>query len=167
MNSKLLIGLLVLVAGVGVGWYVLKGSQPKEKMMNEETSKQMPAPGTTGVEEKVVVTEPATGSGDAMEKPGVRLSDIANTVVTYTDSGYSPNAVTIKKGTTVTFVNQSNGGMWTASAVHPTHQQLPGFDELTSVAKAGMYEYTFEKVGTWKYHNHMAPSFTGTVVVTE
>lgn len=88
-------------------------------------------------------------------------------VVTYTDSGYAPNPVNIKKGTTVTFVNESSQGMWSASAVHPTHQLLPGFDQLKSVSRGGTYEYAFEKVGTWKYHNHVAPTDIGTVVVTE
>ena len=164
MNKKLLIGLLVLVAGIGVGWYVFRGSQP-----TETPTQGMPVPGTTGVEETVVSTIPAPGSADAMEeaKTGERLSDIANMVVTYTASGYAPNTITVKKGTTVTFVNQSSGGMWVASAVHPTHQLLPGFDQLASVAKSGMYEYTFTKVGTWKYHNHVNASDTGTVIVTE
>jgi hypothetical protein len=57
--------------------------------------------------------------------------------------------------------------MWVASAVHPTHQLLPGFDQLASVAKGGTYEYSFAKVGTWKYHNHMKPTDFGGVVVTE
>jgi hypothetical protein len=57
--------------------------------------------------------------------------------------------------------------MWVASAVHPTHLLLPGFDELKSTGKGGTYEYTFVKVGTWQYHNHVNPSDTGSVVVTE
>lgn len=164
MNKKILIGLIVLLLGVGAGWYILGASKKEGAMDKVENS--MPVPGTTGVEEKVV-TEQATGSGDAMEKGGVRLSDIANTIVTYTESGFAPTTVTVKKGTTVTFVNSSTGGMWVASDVHPTHQLLPGFDQLKSVAKNGMYEYSFEKVGTWKYHNHMKPTDFGGVTVTE
>lgn len=149
MNTKLVVGLLVVVAGLGLGWYVLKGSyQPSTP---EETS--------------VISTIPPApeGTGAGMEKGGV----ITKVTVTYTDSGYTPATVTVKKGTTVTWVNQSSGGMWTASAVHPTHQLLPGFDQLKSVAKGGTYDYTFTKVGTWKYHNHVNASDTGTVVVTE
>src|SRR3989344_267954 len=41
--------------------------------------------------------------------------------VIYTDQGFSPLSVTVPLGTTVTFVNQSGGSMWVASAMHPTH----------------------------------------------
>ncbi|MDO8451750.1 MAG: hypothetical protein Q7S76_02670, partial [bacterium] len=96
-----------------------------------------------------------------MEKGGIP----ARTVITYSDSGFTPASVTVSVGTTVQFVNEAETGMWVASAVHPTHQLLPGFDELTSVGRGGTYEYTFGKVGTWKYHNHMAPTKTGVVIV--
>ncbi|OGG24160.1 hypothetical protein A3A79_03135 [Candidatus Gottesmanbacteria bacterium RIFCSPLOWO2_01_FULL_43_11b] len=138
--KKVLIGLVVLLIGIGAGWFVFGGK-------TETPESAMPVPGTTGVTEMVVNEEQST--------------------VTYTDTGYSPKEITVKQGTTVTFVNQSSGGMWTASAIHPTHQLLPGFDQLESVSKGGMYEYTFEKVGTWKYHNHVKATDTGTVVVTE
>ena len=67
----------------------------------------------------------STAPGEMEDKGGVA----ARTVVTYTDTGFAPLSVTIKKGTTVTFVNESSRGMWVASAVHPTHQLLPGFDQ--------------------------------------
>ena len=57
--------------------------------------------------------------------------------------------------------------MWVASAVHPTHQLLPGFDRAQKRVSGGTYDYAFVKVGTWKYHNHVNPSDTGAVVVTE
>lgn len=165
MNNKLLLGLVVILAGLGIGWYVLKGEYqpsggaPVEKAM--PVVEATPAP-----TEMVVSTGEPVGAMEG-EKGGVKLSDIAGSVVTYADTGFAPSTVTVKKGTTVTFINGSNGGMWVASAVHPTHQLLPGFDQLKSVAKNGMYEYTFVKVGTWKYHNHVKASDTGTVVVTE
>lgn len=148
--NKWLVGLVVLAAGVGVGWYILQGAAGT------------PATPGSGVEQTVVPTgEPvggeATGNGGAVEQM----------TVTYTDSGFVPNSVTVKKGTTVKFINESSGEMWVASALHPTHQLLPGFDQLKSVSKGGTYGYVFEKVGTWKYHNHVAAADTGVVVVTE
>lgn len=161
MNTKLIVGLLVVVVGLGIGWYVMKGGYGTQ---NGLTPKQtMPVFETTPVPTEMIVTTDE-GLGAGVEKGGVTSASAA---VTYIDSGYTPNTITVKKGTTVTWTNQSSGGMWTASAVHPTHQLLPGFDELASVAKSGSYSYTFEKVGTWKYHNHVKASDTGTVVVTE
>ena len=106
--KKVLIGLVVLLIGIGAGWFVFGGK-------TETPESAMPVPGTTGVTEMVVNEEQST--------------------VTYTDTGYSPKEITVKQGTTVTFVNQSSGGMWTASAIHPTHQLLPGFDQLEAGSK--------------------------------
>ncbi len=164
MNTKLIVGLLVVVAGLGLGWYFLKGGYQTSKMTNGETT-VAPSPATTTGETTVTSTIPpypdTTVSGT--EKGGV----MTKTTITYSDSGYTPSTITVKKGTTVTWVNQSSGGMWTASALHPTHMLLPGFDELKSVAKGGSYDYTFTKVGTWKYHNHVQASDFGSVIVTE
>ncbi len=163
MNTKLIVGLLVVVAGLGLGWYILKGSYQTDTMTKEEAI-VAPSPSFTTGETTVISTIPAyPDTGTGTEKGGV----MTKATVTYTDSGYAPSTLTVKKGTTVIFVNQSSSGMWTASGVHPTHQLLPGFDHLKSVAKGGSYDYTFVKVGTWKYHNHANPSDTGTVVVTE
>lgn len=86
-------------------------------------------------------------------------------VVTYTDSGFSPKTITIKKGDSITFVNQSSGDMWVASNPHPVHTDYPAFDEKASVQKGGSWSFTFGQAGTWGYHNHKNPSSSGTVVV--
>lgn len=161
MNSKVLVGLVVLLVGVAAGWYFLQGTKP---------APYTPVSREEGVVETTPATEPqvtlsaeppATGGGT---EKGVVTGKVS---VTYGAGGFAPNSVSVKKGATVVWTNQSQGGMRVASAVHPTHQLLPGFDQLKSVSVGGTYEYTFEKVGTWKYHNHVAPADTGTVVVTE
>lgn len=164
MNNKILIGLLVLVAGIGVGWYVLGASKTNVVKTENSTENAMPLPGTTGVEESIVTTDPSAVSGGAMvDKGGV----VTKTVITYTDSGFGPREVTVKKGSTVAFINESSSVMWVASAPHPQHTIYPEFDQLKSVPKGGSYEFIFTKVGTWKYHNHMKATDFGGVVVTE
>ena len=94
-------------------------------------------------------------------------------LVTYTDSGFSPNTLTIKKGETVTFKNQSSQSMWVASAVHPTHRGYPTiggcigstFDACAGVQPGGSWSFKFDIAGAWKYHNHLSPGNTGTIVV--
>ena len=164
MNNKLLIGLVVLVAGVGVGWYVLKGSYMTPQATPVDQAYQ-PTPTQAMVDTSETGASGSAGTSATAGGEGVMV--LETSTVTYMDSGFSPKTVTVKKGTTVKFVNQGTGGLWVASAVHPTHQLLPGFDQLKSVVKGGTYEYTFEKVGTWKYHNHLNVPDTGTVVVTE
>jgi plastocyanin len=48
--------------------------------------------------------------------------------ILYTDNGYSPKIITVKKGQSVHFINQSKLPMWTASDPHPVHTDYHDFD---------------------------------------
>jgi plastocyanin len=159
MNNKIFIGLVVLAVGVLVGWFYFKGKVVLPTFVKTTIqTKPTPAGSNLGSPESISGTQ-----GNGLEKGGVA----ARIVVTFSDSGFSPATVSVKQGTTVTFVNESNNPMWVASDPHPTHTLLPGFDQKASVTSGGTYEYTFVKVGTWTYHNHMNPSMKGTVIVTK
>lgn len=80
---------------------------------------------------------------------------------------FFPSELKIKKGDTVMWTNSDSSPAWPASAVHPTHQVYPGFDALKGLSKGESYSFTFDKVGSWKYHDHLNPSTTGVVVVSE
>ena len=100
-------------------------------------------------------------------------------VVTYGNAGYSPKTITIKIGETITFKNESSRNVWTASALHPTHTTYSGtstqqhcpdlsntsFDQCTGSSAGDSWSFTFTKTGSWKYHNHLNSSDSGTVVV--
>lgn len=164
MSNKFFFSLLVVTAGILVGWYVLGSNSSFDgKSLKTEDIEKTVSPtsrmGKNNLDQSVAPDQ----SGERLEKGGAE----GRMVVTYTDTGFAPTPLIVKKGTTVTYVNESSRGMWVASAVHPTHQLLPGFDQLSAVPKAGMYEYTFTKVGTWVYHNHVSPRDTGSVVVSE
>lgn len=85
--------------------------------------------------------------------------------VTYTASGFTPVSVTIKAGDTITFKNNSGVDFWPASAPHPTHTNYPEFDAKQGIASGATYSFTFTRVGSWKYHNHLNPASTGTITV--
>ena len=99
--------------------------------------------------------------------------------VTYSDSGYGPATVTVKKGDTVVFDNKGSKMMWTASAVNPTHKAYPDsdiakcetpsqagiFDACRGYGPGELWEFKFNEQGTWKYHNHLQPSHIGTIIV--
>ncbi|PSO43017.1 hypothetical protein BRC19_03110 [Candidatus Saccharibacteria bacterium QS_5_54_17] len=85
--------------------------------------------------------------------------------VAFTNEGFSPETITIEQGETVTWTNKSQEKMWVASSVHPTHNQLPGFDQREGVDEGASYSYQFQKKGEWSYHNHLRPSDKGTVIV--
>jgi plastocyanin len=105
------------------------------------------------------------------------------TIVSYTDSGFSPKSLTVAEGTTVNFVNNSSGQMWVAVGNHPTHTTYDGtneqthcssstntngsFDECKPVAPGTVYSFTFAKAGTFSFHNHVHASDLGTITVTK
>lgn len=85
--------------------------------------------------------------------------------VRYTNNGFQPAKLTVPVNTMVEFINQSDKEMWVASNMHPDHEILPTFDQFKSVGKGQSYMYTFDKKGTWGYHDHINPSIEGVVVV--
>lgn len=111
-----------------------------------------------GEDGSVVATEveKSEKSGDEESKK-VTISMTAN--------GFEPSMVTVTAGTTVTFVNNDSAEHWPASAFHPTHLELPGFDALKGIAPEGSYSFTFSEAGTWKFHDHLTPTLFGSVVV--
>lgn len=132
-------------------------------------STQVPAV-NTGADAGIV----NTGTTPLPETPSVPMT----AMVTYNGSSFSPSEVTIKKGGTVTFLNEGNVSMWVASGPHPEHTGYSGttrsahcpdtsnaaFDQCAS---GNSFTFMFQKVGTWPYHNHLNAGVFGKVVVVE
>lgn len=85
--------------------------------------------------------------------------------VTQTEDGFTPEKITIKKGDTVIFKTKRNKFFWPASDLHPTHLIYPEFDPKDPIDPKKSWSFKFEKVGTWKYHDHLAPYYTGAIEV--
>ncbi len=88
-------------------------------------------------------------------------------VITLTEDGFVPDEITIKKGEIIAFVTTTGNLFWPASNLHPSHLVYPEFDPMEPVQPDSVWSYTFEKLGEWKFHDHLAPYFTGTITVTE
>ena len=154
--TKILIGMGVLVLLGGGAYYYTQSSQqnPQEGSVMEEDSGMM-----------------EEGEGTMTDRR----------VIAYTDNGYSPGTLTISKGDTVTFKNESSRDMWPATAIHPSHTVYPGsgigkcdtlkeaniFDACRRIAPGGEYAFTFGEVGEWNYHDHLRSTNWGTITVTE
>lgn len=89
----------------------------------------------------------------------------SKTTVHMTANGFSPQEVTIQKGETVVFINDDSQNHWPASNIHPTHEIYPEFDPKTTIAPGKSWEFAFDKAGTWKYHDHILSTQSGTVIV--
>ena len=66
------------------------------------------------------------------------------------------------------FQNKTGKRVSVASDEHPTHLLYPEFDQYKTAERGkDIFRFTFEKVGTWNYHDHLNATMGGTVVVTE
>lgn len=149
-NLKVIIPIIVIVLLVGGTVWQTLGNKSASAPVSQQQSEQVQPKGT-GVE----------------------------TVITYTDQGYSPSSVTIKKGDTVVWKNESAKDFWPASAMHPTHTLYPGsniekcntaaqssiFDACSPHAPGTSWSFTFFEQGSWKFHDHLFPSRFGTITV--
>ncbi|BCX15823.1 MAG: hypothetical protein KatS3mg098_052 [Candidatus Parcubacteria bacterium] len=154
-----------------------KEEEKKIKEVEEEKSKEVNKNKEEGDKNREEVNQ-QEGRLEEEEKDE-KQSSVEQSVVTYTNSGYSPSILKIKAGTTVIFKNESSRSMWTASAFHPSHTVYGGtsleehcpdtaavaFDACSGVLPGNSWSFTFTKKGSWKYHNHLAPSDFGTIVV--
>jgi hypothetical protein len=80
-------------------------------------------------------------------------------------NSFSPQTITINQGDTVLFENVDSQDRWPASNIHPTHEIYPEFDPKKPVPANTSWQFTFDKAGTWKYHDHLEPTLSGTVIV--
>lgn len=128
---------------------------------NQDSSAETPAP-----------TSQPSSSGTGTGTPPA--ANTANTYdMDYTFNGcYLPPHRNIRLGDTIRFVNKDdkNRDMWPASTKHSNnlneaHNDYPGFDAKRAIAPGGTYSFTFTKLGSWDYHDHLKPSCGGTITV--
>lgn len=93
--------------------------------------------------------------------------DEGRVVVHVTREGFEPESVEVESGTTVVFENAGSEDHWPASDDHPMHDLYPGFDPGKPLRPNAEWGFTFDKPGTWKYHDHMNPYLTGEIVVQD
>ncbi len=161
-TSTIALVVIVLLVAAG-GWY----------FFTQKAQMPVAPSGQTQTAGNAEDTDYMSDAGTASE------TALMSATVTLTDSGFLPATVTIAKGGTVTWVNQSGKPIWVASAMHPDHVVYDGttrsghcassysgakpFDECT--ASTADYSFTFDKTGTWGYHDHVNASHFGKVVV--
>lgn len=81
--------------------------------------------------------------------------------------GFYPSDLSIKKGEMVTFTTSRTNFYWPASDIHPSHGVYPEFDPKVPINPNKSWTFEFDKIGIWKFHDHLAPSFKGTITVLD
>jgi len=163
MNKSIILVLVIIIVAVLI--YTFWGQNAEAPVENN-----MPVTGSGVPETAVETVTPAQTTA---------APQVASVTVTYSDSGFASNSVEIKIGDSVSFANKSTQKMWVGSAMHPTHAVYSGtnltehcpdadnndFDQCVGSDLGTSWSFTFNKAGTWRYHNHMNTSHFGTVIV--
>ena len=178
MKTKLIVGFFALAIIFG-GYYFyyqqknkllaptteksLENSSAKTESSSEE--KQSPEmPLTTDAPKDVASLPSETRFSDESDIEGL---DVQVTEIDFDGKSFSPATVSIKLGDIVIFRNKSQQNFWPASSAHPTHSEYPEFDAKAAIAPGKSFDFKFTKLGTWKFHDHLSPSSTGSIVVSE
>lgn len=86
-------------------------------------------------------------------------------IIHMNEGGFYPSELTVPRGDTVIFENTDTRDRWPASNIHPTHGIYSEFDPKESISPGEEWQFKFTKIGSWKYHDHLNPKTTGTIIV--
>ena len=111
------------------------------------------------------LTESGTASPDQPSTLSPASAEMGDVIIRYKEGEFVPKRVDIELGQIVAFVNDSEKRIWPASNIHPTHEIYPAFDPETPIDPGGVWLFTFDQAGFWRYHNHVSPSDSALVVV--
>ncbi|MBI4021854.1 MAG: cupredoxin domain-containing protein [Candidatus Andersenbacteria bacterium] len=168
--------IVVAVAGVMVyrstapnGDVVPVGETPLEEEADVEANSQFlqlePEEEPPLSEDESLNTAVDVTASPESASPAAPARGSAAQTISMKDTGFSPATLSVAAGTTVVFVNDGQALHQPASAIHPTHELLPGFDSKRGIATGDRYSYTFSEAGNWKYHDHLNPQVTGVIIV--
>ena len=96
-------------------------------------------------------------------------------LVSYTDEGFEPREVTIKKGQTIRFTNNSSRDLWVAASADTSDSLYPAvvngcgssaFDSCGPIAPQDFWEFTFDSAGAWTFVNNLDKAKSGVAHVT-
>lgn len=86
--------------------------------------------------------------------------------VTITAQGFVPQTILVKKGSTLNWTNRDNKPHQVASNPHPTHTLLPVLGQGKLLPAGSSFTLTFDRTGTFTYHDEQNPlKFKGVVIV--
>ncbi len=87
------------------------------------------------------------------------------TTISVSADGFSPADVKIKAGESVTWVNNDSASHQVNSNPHPTHTGYPPLNTIGLLKSGESKSLTFPASGKYGFHDHLNPSFKGSVTV--
>lgn len=149
MNNKIALGIIALLIIGGVFLLVNNASNVKKAGYQKGTGSQ---------------TGSVTETSPSASKSAPAHDTQSAVTITVTSNGFSPDTVTVKPNTIITWINKSGKTATVNSDNHPTHLEYPPLN-LGEFKNGSSVQLTFDKAGTFTYHNHVNPDQKGTVIV--
>jgi hypothetical protein len=119
--------------------------------------------------EKAASVASPTGNSKVDTSPDTDSADVApasSLTINYSDSGFERNNYTVRVGETITVKNNSKRSMQFSSDDHPTHLLNPQLN-LDVLSPGQSATIRVAKAGNWGAHDHLDPSKTTRLIVTE
>ncbi len=161
MNTLLKIVLICLiVAGI---YYVTRDStvhiQNETTPQSTQNTDEIPAtPSPEGDDSVILNEDQGEASSNSLGKEITLPQENATWTISYSNTGFSPKTLTIKKGDSVRFVNNSDIDLWIDSDTSLLDSNRP-------LISGEMFSYTFSTSGNWDFFNKSKTSSTGTIQV--
>ncbi|QSH39692.1 hypothetical protein JXR01_01650 [Candidatus Kaiserbacteria bacterium] len=183
MNIKWITLSIAVIIIIVAAWFVFTPRSADAPAADEVAADSSQAAGGTQLagtefdgtlDTDIAFDHQAVLEGNTMEEEPMG-DPVFHALVSYTNEGFEPQSVTIQKGETVRFVNQADAGMWVGGNNHPTHTNYPetsedaclgtSFDTCRALQAGEFWEFTFNNIGEWGFHNHIRARDGGTIVV--
>ena len=171
----LALGIVIIVAvGAFLWWSNASAPSIDQGASSNAVTSDTSATSATG-DTSAAGTQTTGASADV--SANVTTGAPMSATVTYDGNSFSPASLTVAKGATVTFTDTA-GQMWLASDPHPAHTAYDGTSRTThcaagytgakpfdECARGSSFTFTFDKTGTFGYHDHTNDNAHGTIVV--
>jgi len=115
-------------------------------------------PGNTGTPSALATALPGMSGMPVSAAPATAAAPVPADAVTILNFAFGPQAVTVKAGSTVHWMNHD-------TEAHTVTSNAGAFGSPVLQPGAG-YSFTFTKPGTYRYHCTIHPFMTGTVTVS-
>lgn len=139
-NAWMAVIVAIVILGVG-GWFIFSAQKSKAPASSPSPSMSM----------QMSASPTPSSSAAATETDSVKIQNFA----------FSPAAITVKKGTTVTWTNEDTAGHTVTET-----DSLKG-PASSTIEQGKSYSFTFDTAGTYHYKCTIHPYMTGTVTVTD
>lgn len=153
MNKKIIIVIVLILVIVGGALLLSKNNV----FLISNSSLQSVIPTSTSA------PTPTSVYGIGTKDQQQQTPNPADTI-TLTNNGFSPETLTILKGATVTWINNSGSEATVNSDPHPLHTAYPPLN-LGQFNDGDTLQLSFNKPGRYGYHNHFDATQTGTIIV--